>query len=320
MKLKRSTTSAGAFSTNAAHTLDMTFRDQDHPRGQPGNDGQFVRRANTEPEIDLPDRHHDVYLVATTPEDDAAYLALSDLSAILADHPDARVIGGHMVSLIVSAYPTAGLVDRRTGDADAGIPVALAVAGPLHDALLARGYLGESGNRYVRGSLTPPEHEEPIQPTIDVLIPSTDSHFRPRIVGGRAYDTMPGLMLALSAAPLVMNVNATLRDGTELLFRTRVPPLESAVILKASAFADRGVRTPKDAIDIANLLEVLNGHGAERVGGWRLDAASLTGSRRDAARALHRLADTAAAGRLDRFGIRGPRLAALVREFVGRTD
>lgn len=54
---------------------------------------------------------------------------------------------------------------------------------------------------------------------------------------------------------------------------------------------DRSVRADKDAVDLSNLFAVLDAHGADALGGWRLKEAELKASRRDAALHLHRLAD-----------------------------
>ena len=202
------------------------------------------------------------YLVATSPEDDAAYIALNDIAGVLAKHPGSQIIGGHMVSVITAAYPAPGLIDRRTGDADAGIPVELANTGIIHDELITAGYEAESGNRYVKPGPDP-------KPTIDLLIPSLTGQFRPDIRGERGFDSMPGLGLALIRG-LNITVNATLRDGTELVIPTPVPTVEAAVILKAYAWSNRGSQTPKDVIDLSNLLHVLDEHGPELLGGWRL--------------------------------------------------
>lgn len=78
------------------------------------------------------------YLVATGPEDDAAYRALHDLAEILAGHPEARVIGGQMVGLIAAAFPSPGFIDRRTSDADGGITLELADDGTMHTENLLR--------------------------------------------------------------------------------------------------------------------------------------------------------------------------------------
>lgn len=66
-----------------------------------------------------------------------------------------------------------------------------------------------------------------------------------------------------------------------------MPTVEGAVILKA--FAYEAGRAPRDAVDIHNLLKVVESHRNE-IGIWRLGEGNHIGSRRDAARALLDLA------------------------------
>jgi hypothetical protein len=98
-----------------------------------------------------------------------------------------------------------------------------------------------------------------------------------------------------------------------------VPSLEAAVILKAYAWNDRP-GTDKDAIDISNLLHVHDQHGGDALGGWALNAPVLTGTRLDASRRLHTLADRADAGRYKSAPIDTRDLVILIREHVTRTD
>lgn len=90
-----------------------------------------------------------VEAVATSQADNAAYMALADVASTVADLPDARIVGGHMVSLLGLAFPISGQTVRRTVDADAAIAPAVASSGNLHSSLISIGYAPESGNRYV---------------------------------------------------------------------------------------------------------------------------------------------------------------------------
>ena len=229
------------------------------------------------------------HTIATGPEDDAAYRALYDLAGMIAIDPDARVIGGHMVGMIAAAFPSPGFIDRRTGDADAGIPIALAAGGEMHEALEAAGYDAESGNRYVSGD--PPE-----QKVIDLLVPTFGDKFTSDERGGRRFDAMPGLPLAMSGVILI-EAHMTLLDGTELVCDVPVPTIEAAVILKAYAWRGRWVQTSKDTIDLSNLLHVVEAHGTEAVGGWRLNEEGVTGARGDAVVILTDLASKVRSGR-----------------------
>lgn len=55
-----------------------------------------------------------VETVATSNADDAAYRALEDVVRITEHLEDVRVVGGHMASLLLTAFPVAGAIIRRT--------------------------------------------------------------------------------------------------------------------------------------------------------------------------------------------------------------
>ena len=55
---------------------------------------------------------HRAHLISSSPEDDAAYVALADLSKILASYPECRVIGGHMVNLLTTVFPAENRTNR----------------------------------------------------------------------------------------------------------------------------------------------------------------------------------------------------------------
>ncbi|MBO1741346.1 hypothetical protein [Leifsonia sp. TF02-11] len=271
--------------------------------------GQFTGHASHDFAGDSLTMTFTAGLIATSDEDDAAFLALDDLVGILTKYDGTAVIGGHMVSLLTATFPAHGLIDRRTGDADAGIPVTLAASGALHADLLAAGYDAQSGNRYVKAG-----HEDP-KPTIDLLIPSLNGQFSDEVRGERGFNTMPGLTLALGRT-LSIAAEATLQDGTTLTIPTKVPTVEGAVILKSYAYVDRAVETQKDLIDLSNLFHVLDHHGAEKLGGWRLNESELTGSRLDTAKNLTVLATKLESGRIRNPRLNGRRLAFLIRKHV----
>ena len=56
---------------------------------------------------------HSVETVATSNADDAAYRALEDVVRITEHLKDVRVVGGHMASLLLTAFPVAGAIIRR---------------------------------------------------------------------------------------------------------------------------------------------------------------------------------------------------------------
>lgn len=246
-----------------------------------------------------------VQTVATSNADDASFLALADIAAITGELDDVRIVGGHMATLLVTAFPSPGTIVRRTADADAATTTTtVASSGVLHDALTASGYVATSGNRYTKGDLT-----------IDLLVPSPDATFRTTIHGDRAFDAGPGLALALAARPLELLVGVLLTTGERVEIAVRVPPVEIAVILKAYAITTRNAS--KDYTDLFNLLTVARHHDAVSIGGWRLAEPSLRGSRADGARLLEELASQARRNPLMReAGVRADEFAALIRELL----
>ena len=225
----------------------------------------------------------DTYIVSRTAADDAAFLALADLSQVLDGEDESGIIGGQMVSLLCARFPSPGSVARRTGDADGGIPLALARTSATHDRLIALGYTPTNSNRYER------KGPEDITLAVDLLVPNLDIRLRQETLGGRSYDSMPGLGIAL-ARPLVLGVSVTLSNDDELLFMTRVPSVEGAIILKAYAWRDRRAR--KDEVDLHSLFRIVEAHPVEDIGGWRLHEVPPQGARRDAGRILHPFADS----------------------------
>jgi hypothetical protein len=248
------------------------------------------------------------HTIAAGPEDDSAYRALHDLAGMISIDPDARIIGGHMVGLIASAFPSPGFLDRRTGDADAGISLTLATGGELHDALEAAGYHAESGNRYVCG-------DSPQQKVIDLLVPAGGGRFTTDDRGGRRFDAMPGLSFAMGRV-IMIEAHMTLLDGTELVCDVPVPTVEAAVILKAYAWRDRWSQTPKDTIDLSNLLHIVETHGSEAVGGWRLNEDGITGARGDAVAILSDLATRVRSGRATPPSVDRRRFEVLLRRWA----
>ncbi|MDP9797488.1 hypothetical protein J2S43_006000 [Catenuloplanes nepalensis] len=255
-----------------------------------------------------------VALAATSHADELALRSLADITAITADQ-NVRIIGGQMASLLLTAYPVPGLALRRTRDADAAITTELAGSGVIHDRLIDHGYVATSGNSYARPvtELAVPGGPVP-ELTIDLLVPSLDGRFRPRVYAGRAFDAAPGLAPALATEPIVMDVDARLLDGTALTFSTRVPVLELALVVKALSYGSRLL--DRDIEDIYRLLEIADAHPPDEFGGWQLRATPLRASRRDAAVHLHELARQVRR----RSGLAVPtgRLATLIAALISR--
>lgn len=174
-----------------------------------------------------------VETVATSNADDAAYLALEDVARITEDLDEVRVVGGHMTSLLLTAFPVSGAVIRRTADADAAISTSIAVSGRIHRALTNAGYVDTSGNHYAKGRLE-----------VDLLVPSGTDEFVRVEHGGRGFDAAPGLMRVFAVEPIVLDVGVMLTNGSRHGFAVRVPPVELAVTLKAYAATSRAAPRP----------------------------------------------------------------------------
>lgn len=102
---------------------------------------------------------------------------------------DYRVVGGHMIQLLLHAYPQPEphKSARATADADAGIERSLAIGQDIHHRLLERGYTPR-GNRYEKNAAD----SSPDVLAVDLLVPQASTE-RTAILGERAFDAIPGL-------------------------------------------------------------------------------------------------------------------------------
>ena len=221
----------------------------------------------------------DIVVTSTSNASDLGYRALADLSAA-AEGLDYRVVGGHMVQLLLLAYPTpeAQKSVRATSDADAGIERPLAIGQDIHHRLLELGYTPQ-GNRYEKQ--TADSSADLL--AVDLLVPRTSTE-KTAILGDRAFDAIPGLNLAMAAEPTMIAAQVRLTRGQYLTFTVPVPNPESALVLKALAWKSRNA--PKDLTDISSLLELAYLHSESLV--WKLNHRDhiRKGDRRDAAHAL----------------------------------
>ncbi|KQR80329.1 hypothetical protein ASF98_18720 [Arthrobacter sp. Leaf337] len=248
---------------------------------------------------------------------DLGYRALADVAAASEGIPvtDYRIVGGHMVQMLIHAYPTPGATERSTADADAGIREAVAAGQNLHNQLLERGYETTNGNHYIR------TNEDGALIEVDLLIPHHGigrPMRRPTEVNGRGFDAIPGLGFALNATPLLVDVKVLLRgDKEDLVFTVPVPDVEAALILKSLAWKSR--TADKDLADISSLLEIVQLHKDSLTNwGYSDERLAAKGQRLDAARVLHQLVDLSGRGRIKPLnGLSSPaRLAALIREHI----
>lgn len=236
---------------------------------------------------------------------DNAFRALDDVAKITADLEETRVVGGLMSTLLLEAFPAPSTVTRHTSDVDTAISVDLASKGTLHDRLLEAGYEAQKGNRYANGNRM-----------VDLLVPSDRGQFAPVLHGGRAFDSAPGIRLALAGEPIVHQLRVELTTGETLAIEVRTPTHEHAVIIKSLVTRTR--RDGKDLLDIYNLLLSSDTFDADKIGGWSLDAAELKGARRDARLALHALVERSdLRATLTEIGVSTPDFTQLVWERVG---
>jgi hypothetical protein len=149
-------------------------------------------------------------------------VALFDLSAVMGAQPY-RVIGGHMVTMLVARWGLGSELYRETSDADLGVPPLVVQSPELVDQLMARGYERRSGNRFGR-----PMHDVPVsifgalatipEATIDILVPAytgrprNDKKFGTHLVTTE----VPGLATALRRPPVVMSLRLRRMNGEVL--------------------------------------------------------------------------------------------------------
>lgn len=267
--------------------------------------------------------------------EDQGYRALNDLASAAAEYRASiadedskkeederwsyRVVGGHMVQLLVLAYPTPNAVIRTTGDADAGIDRPTASAQGLHDALLRRGYHPAKGNHYEKDDNLRGKDGLLLLRQIDLLVPASGAGRRLQMVklGNRGFDAVPGLAFAASSPALFLSVTTQLTNGEELRFEVPIPDVEAALVLKAHARLSRTV--PKDAADINSLLEIAFLH-REKFSDWLLDDPhwGRFGARKDAGAVLYSMAREIDRGTLELGpGQLAPaRMASLIRRLV----
>ena len=252
-----------------------------------------------------------VHIVSTSNAADRGFLALADFAAARLPEDSYRVIGGHMVQLLQHVYPLDGWQLRGTADADAGMEPRALVAGgqQLHQHMLGLGYELEKGNRYskslIQGRLD-----------VDILVPSFDGNHHCTEIGGRGFDSIPGLHLAIAANAVIVQATVVSTSGETIEFTVPIPDVETAVVLKALAWRSR--YADKDVTDLATLFEIVHQH-RERIQIWRLADSGIAGARKDAVTALHLL--TAAVDRRQCMrafsGSATPaRFSALVRRYL----
>lgn len=251
---------------------------------------------------------------ASSHADELGYLAQQAVAEAVSPGDDFRIIGGHMVRLLLEVYPTPAATPRSTLDADAAVGD-IEVIGPISENLVAQDFVKEGGNvfrKQVGG-------EMPIE--INLLLSRLDHSqgMRPRDVPGVGQvDSLPELYWAMANEPMVLDVTAVLRTGNSVEYRTRIPDVETAVMLKAHAWKARHLKEDKDLADLSTLFEIWHAYPDVQ---WRLNEPNLKGFSKDAARGLHELANTVTRKGVDYkvpTHLDRTHLAALIKRYVTR--
>jgi hypothetical protein len=141
-----------------------------------------------------------ITLDAASVADDLGYVALADLGRALGGiTDDYRVIGGHMVTVLVARWQLGRDLYRETGDVDLGIPPIVARDHNLVSRLKDLNYMQVAGNRFARGLADIPagtkERGDSGNPEalIDVLVPAYTSRPRENVkVGEDLFATAAG--------------------------------------------------------------------------------------------------------------------------------
>lgn len=223
--------------------------------------------------------HGSVVVDALSSADALGYRGQHALSQAMTGRGDYRIIGGHMVRLLLHLYPTPRAVPRSTVDADAALRD-VDVIGPVIQDLLDDGFTKTDGNVLLK------DLGGERQVEINLLLERTSGQGGIRaqqVAGAGQVDTLHELSFVMGRQAVTLDVEAHLGDEV-LRYRIRIPDLESATVLKAHSW--KGRRSPKDLADLSTLLEIREAHPGTS---WRLQEQGLKGLRLDTARILSQL-------------------------------
>jgi len=206
-------------------------------------------------------------LRATSVADDLGFVALTDIAELMKVQPY-RVIGGHMVTLLVARWGLGRELYRATGDTDLGVPPVVVNEPTLINALIERGYRKIDGNRFSREVTDLPSLELGHEPSersalVDVLVPAYTSRARQnRRFGDHLVTTeVPGLAVASQRPAVAIDVEMRRLNGKRLVASLLLPDETAALILKVGATRVRDKAT--DLVDIWRCLEVANAAGVK---------------------------------------------------------
>lgn len=220
---------------------------------------------------------------AASNADSLGYMGQQAIAQAVDGDTEYRIIGGHMVRLLLHVYPTSNATMRSTLDADAAVDD-IEIVGDIVDGLRAQEFIQTGGNVLKKAV----NSEQNIE--INVLVSrrgSTKGLRSEHAPGVGQVDSLPELGFALGQPGLDLHVLATLFDGSVIEYRTRIPGLETAVVLKAHSWKARRLESDRDLADLKSLMEIREEHPHAP---WALSSAGLIGYRKDTARILHELA------------------------------
>jgi hypothetical protein len=208
-------------------------------------------------------------LKARSVAEDLGFVALADVSTALetAAVGSYRLIGGHMVTLLVYRWSLAAELLRDTADADLGItPQLTSSDGVLLSGLDRLGYRRQDGSM-----LTRPVSDIPVdvndsntqrEAIVDLLLPAFTSRARKNVTQGDVTTTeVRGLAEALNRPPVSLELTLVRLNDERLQATILLPDESDALTIKAFAWESR--RDPKDAQDIWRCLEVASTAGVD---------------------------------------------------------
>ena len=190
---------------------------------------------------------------------DAAWLAASDVAELARRLGiPYRLVGGIAVTLLTHVHGADDRVpDRETADADMGVPRQALADTDLVGALRDLNYTQEHSNRF---------RHDGRDAVIDVLtVSQRDRQVESETFGDLTVDAIPGMHVAMMLPATGVDVQAHLRDGTELAMALDVTDVRAALVMKAYAYRLRF--GANDARDVWRLLEAADGAG-HTAGDW----------------------------------------------------
>lgn len=192
-------------------------------------------------------------LRSTSAASDGVYLAISDVSAVLAGK-QSRLIGGAAVLLHQERLRLTSLPVRATADADFGVPPLV-----LRDESVLRA-IGSLGYRKVEGNRWERELGSGLTATIDLLVPAYRSRARSSVQVGAVNTTeVKGLAEALKRPPVRVRAEVALLRGDTVTFEVDLPDVASTLAMKL--FARTARAEERDALDTYTCLEALAAEG-----------------------------------------------------------